>query len=250
MMLSSRLAFVERTPLSLLMASITIERRFCGPPNSANGGYCSGLIAAAANASVAVRLLKPPPLDVPLEVLECGEGIVEVRRGEELIAQTRPNRIPAPAIKPPAYVEAVHASQRYVGFDHHPFPTCFVCGPQRERGDGMRIFPGGLEGRDAVAAPWVADDSLAAPDGKVQPEFMWAALDCPGWLAALRDARIALLGELTVHIDRRVRIGDRCLVVGWRAGGSGRKHEAGTALYDEDGVLCAYGGAIWIEPRG
>jgi hypothetical protein len=79
---------------------------------------------------------------------------------------------------------------------------------------------------------------------------MWAALDCPGWLAALTDARVALLGEITVHIDRRVRIGDRCLVVGWRAGGSGRKHEAGTALYDEDEVLCAYGSAIWIEPRG
>jgi len=231
------------------MPSIVIERRFCGPPNSANGGYCSGLIAATTGASVAVRLLKPPPLDVPLEVLEHGEGIVEVRQGEQLIAQTRSNRIPAPTLKPPTYVEAVRASQRYVGFAHHPFPTCFVCGPQRERGDGLRIFPGALEGQDAVAAPWVADESHAAADGKVSPEFMWAALDCPGWLAVLKDARIALLGEFTVHIDRRVRVGDRCLVVGWRAGGSGRKHEAGTALYDEDGVLCGYGSAIWIEPR-
>lgn len=232
------------------MTSITIERRFRGPPSSANGGYCSGLIAAAAGASVAVRLLKPPPLDVPLEVVERGEGIVEVRRGEELIAQTRPHRIAAPAMKPPTYVEAVHASQRYVGFDHHPFPTCFVCGPQRQRGDGLRIFPGVLAGRDVVAAPWVADDSLAAPDGKVRPEFIWAALDCPGWLAALKDAQVALLGEFTAHIDRRIRIGDRCVVLGWRSGGSGRKHEAGTALYDEDGVLCGYAHAIWIEPRG
>lgn len=232
------------------MTSVTIERRFCGPPSSANGGYFSGVTAAVAGASVAVRLLKPPPLDVPLEVLERGEGIVELRLGEELIAQTRPNRIAPPKLRPPTYVQAVQASQHYVGFNHHPFPTCFVCGPNRLRGDGLRIFPGALEGRDAVAAPWVADESLAAADGKVRAEFMWAALDCPGWLATLADARVALLGELTAHIDRRVRIGDRCLVIGWRAGGSGRKHEAGTALYDEDGVLCAYASAIWIEPRG
>ena len=89
------------------MASVTIERRFCGPPSSANGGYFSGVTAAVAGASVAVRLLRPPPLDVPLEVLERGEGVVELRLGEELIAQTRPNRIASPTLRPPTYVQAV-----------------------------------------------------------------------------------------------------------------------------------------------
>lgn len=229
---------------------VIIDSRFCGPPRSANGGYFSGVTAALAGCSVAVRLLKPPPLDVPLEVAERGEGILELRHEGELIAQTRPDRVPAPTLRPPTYVEAIQASQRYVGFDRHPFPTCFVCGPQRERGDGLRIFPGALDGRDLIAAPWVADDSLAAEDGKVRPEFMWAALDCPGWLATATDARVALLGELTAHIDRRVHPGDRCVVIGWRISQDGRKHIAGTALYDEDGVLCGYAKAIWIEPRG
>lgn len=229
--------------------SVTIARRFCGPPTSANGGYFSGVVAALASRSVAVRLAKPPPLDVPLGVEELGEGILELRQGDDLIAQTRPNEVTAPPIRPPSYLEAIEASRRYVGFAHHPFPSCFVCGPQRQRGDGLRIFPGSLAGWDVVVAPWVADDSLAAEDGKVRAEFMWAALDCPGWLATVADARVALLGELSAHIDRRVHAGEHCVVMGWPMARDGRKHEAGTALFDEDGELCAYARAIWIEPR-
>ena len=236
-------------PYDARMPTISIARRFCGPPNSANGGYFAGVVAALARGCVAVRLLKPPPLDEPLEVAERSEGVLEVRRGAELIAETRPERVAAPALKPPSYLEAVEASRRYEGFAHHPFPTCFVCGPQRARGDGLRIFAGAVEGRELVAAPWLADDSLAAPDGKVRPEYMWAALDCPGWFAAVKGTRIAFLGELAAHIDRRVHAGEDCIVLGWRIDASGRKYEAGTALYDEDGELCAYARALWIEPR-
>jgi len=231
------------------MATVMIPRRFCGPPNSANGGYFAGSVAALAPSSVAVRLLKPPPLETELPVSVAADGSLEVRAGEEIIASTRAERVSAPDLTPPAYFEAVEASRHYSGFQRHPFPTCFVCGPQRARGDGLRVFPGPLRHRPLVAAPWVADGSLDAGDGKVRPEFMWAALDCPGWFACLPDARVALLAELSAHVDRRVHIDERCLVVGWRTGGSGRKHEAGTALYDEDGELCAYARALWIEPR-
>jgi len=231
------------------MGTVSIPRRFCGPPTSANGGYFAGRIAALAGVNVAVRLLKPPPLDTELEVIEVDKGMLEVRHAGEIIASTRPERVAAPQLTPPAYFEAVEASRHYSGFERHPFPTCFVCGPQRARGDGLRVFPGQLRGRPQVAAPWVADSSLDAGDGKVRPEFMWAALDCPGWLGCLPDARVALLAELSAHLDRRVHIDERCFVVGWRSGGGGRKHEAGTALYDEDGELCAYAHALWIEPR-
>lgn len=228
---------------------LTIAPRFCGPPASANGGYFSGRVAALAQRSVTVRLIKPPPLGVELEVEERGEGLLDVRQGPDLVAQTRPARAELPVLEPPSYLEAIEASRRYVGFAHHPFPTCFVCGPQRQRGDGLRIFPGGLAGRDLVAAPWVPDDSLRADGGKVRPEFMWSALDCPGWLAVMTDARVALLGELTVHLDRCVHIGEECVVAGWQTSSKGRVHEAGTALFSEDGEICGYGVATWIEPR-
>jgi len=232
-----------------LMTTVSIARRFCGPPNSANGGYFAGSVAALASCTVTVRLLRPPPLDTQLEVTQVAEGTLELRSGSELVASTRPERITAPAIAPPAYLEAVEASRHCVGLRSHPFPTCFVCGPQRARGDGLRIFPGPIGARAVVAAPWVADASLDGGDGKVHPGFMWAALDCPGWFAVLPDARVALLAELTAHVDRRVHTDERCIAVGWRIGGSGRKHEAGTALFDEDGELCAYARALWIELR-
>jgi len=231
------------------MSTLTIGRRFCGPPSSANGGYFSGSVAALAGRPVAVRLLKPPPLEVALAVHESQDGVLEVRCGADLIAETRLEKLNAPQVTTPSYMEAIEASRHYAGFQQHPFPTCFVCGPRRQRGDGLRIFPGPVGARDLVAAPWVADESLDAGDGKVRPEFMWAALDCPGWLATVRDARTALLGEMAAHIDRRVHTDEHCVVIGWEMSASGRKHEAGTALFDEDGELCAYARATWIEPQ-
>jgi hypothetical protein len=58
-----------------------------------------------------------------------------------------------------------------------------------------------------------------------------------------------LLGEYTAHVDRRVHVDEPCVVIGWRIATSGRKHEVGTALFDEDGELCAQAHALWIEPR-
>jgi hypothetical protein len=236
------------------MDAILVPARFCGPPTSANGGYFAGLVAAAAQRTLAVRLLRPPPLDTGMDLIELDDGHLEVRCGEELIATARPDSLSAPQVRAPDYLDAVEASRHYLGFHKHPAPSCFVCGPQRERGDGLRIFPGPLPAVPSavgrmVAAPWVADGSLDAGDGKVAAEFMWAALDCPGWLALTQDARPVLLAELTAHVDRRLHVDERCIAIGWGISSEGRKHRAGTALFDEDGELCGYARALWIEPR-
>lgn len=230
------------------MHTVTVQQRFCGPATSANGGYFAGLVASFSPQVVTVRLMRPPPLDTPLDVIEGPEGTLEVRHGENVIAQARPAQLSLTPPPPPSYVEAVEASTHYIGFSGHPAPTCFVCGPERERGDGLRIFPG-RTGEGIVAAPWVPDASLDQGDGKVRPEFMWAALDCPGWLAVAKDPRPILLGELTAHVDRLVHVGDSCIVIGWHIGSNGRKHDVGTAVFDGRGQLCAMGRALWIEPR-
>ena len=38
-------------------------------------------------------------------------------------------------------------------------------------------------------------------------------------------------------------------VLAWSVGSAGRKHYAGTAIFDEDGELCGRALATWIEPR-
>ena len=54
------------------MQPITIDRRYRGPPTSANGGYVCGLVANAIGGSGEVTLRAPPPLDQPLEDLRAG----------------------------------------------------------------------------------------------------------------------------------------------------------------------------------
>jgi hypothetical protein len=225
---------------------LIIERRFNGPPDSGNGGYVCGLFATALRTEVKVRLRVPPPLETPLEIEPRTEGGWSLRAGATEVATATPARLELQVPEPPRYVHAVWASQHYAGFRDHVFPGCFVCGPERRRGDGLRIFPGMLE-TGIVAAPWLPADDLDAGDGKVGAVFLWAALDCPGYFAVVGRRRVMLLGELHAHIDRRVHVGEPCRVIGWKLGDEGRKHYAGTAIFDEDGDLCAWARATWIH---
>ena len=81
-----------------------------------------------------------------------------------------------PAVTPEA---SRLASHRYVGHRRHLIPSCFNCGPLRAEGDGLRIFPGVVEEREVVAAPWTPAQSLANSEGIVEQEYVWSALDCP-----------------------------------------------------------------------
>lgn len=230
--------------------SVTIARRFNGPPDSGNGGYVCGAFAVAAGQDLRVRLHLPPPLELAM-TLGPGEaaGSLVLRDGARTVASGMPAQLSLDVPQAPPYVQAVWASQHYVGFKQHPFPDCFVCGPHRRRGDGLRIFPGLLDS-GIVAGPWIPADDLDGGDGKVAVEFHWAALDCPGYVAIVGDApRRLLLGEMQAHVDRRVHVGEPCTVIGWTLGADGRKHHSGTAIFDEDGELCARARATWIEVK-
>jgi hypothetical protein len=232
--------------------TLTIARRFQGPPDSGNGGYVCGLFAVTAGVDLRVRLLAPPPLETPLRVVRDADdaGRWQLCHDEQPCASgvvVEPLQLDVPHAPP--YVQAVWASQHYLGFREHTFPDCFVCGPHRRRGDGMRIFAGQLDS-GMVAAPWLPADDLDGGDGKVAVEFHWAALDCPGYFAAIGDRlRMMLLGEMQAHVDRRVHVGEACTVLGWHIGSDGRKHHCGTAIFDEDGELCARAKATWIEVK-
>jgi hypothetical protein len=231
------------------MSPLVIASRFCGPEGSANGGYFAGSVAARAGRTLTVRLLRPPPLETPLDTVEIADGTLAVMSGTERVAEARTGALTLDLPQPPSYFEAVEASRHYAGFKHHRFPMCFVCGTQRRRGDGLRIFAGPLAEGGLVAAPWVPDGSLDRGDGKVRPEFMSAALDCPGFYAASADDRMMLLGEITVHVNRLVHVGEPCTVIGWALEASGRKRAAGTAVFAEEGEVCGLARALWIEPR-
>src|SRR5262245_34963564 len=120
------------------MPTLTIAKRFCGPPHSANGGFFCGSVAALSAETLTVRLLKPPPLETALEATGLEDGGITVRHGDVLVAEARIGTLDLTPPEPPGYLQTLDASLKYAGFVEHPFPTCFVCGPQRARGDGSR----------------------------------------------------------------------------------------------------------------
>lgn len=231
--------------------SITIKKRFRGPPDSGNGGYSCAMLGRFIDGPAAVRLSVPPPLDVPLEVHKK-DGLVELFHMEKLVASGRPARLELDIPEPPGYAEAIAASSRFRGHVSHFYPGCFVCGPERESNDGLRIFAGPVEygtgPEGMVAAAWIPDATLVDSSGFVAPEFIWAALDCPGAYAFPEPVNGALLlGELAVSITGSVKDGEKCVLIGWEVNRQGRKHYTGTALFGESGSCRAVGYATWFE---
>jgi hypothetical protein len=213
---------------------VVIARRFRGPDDSGNGGYCCGAFAGGRDAAVTLRL--PPPLETPLLV---DDGVV--RDGDRVVAEVADAGVDLDPPAPVTWEEAVAARKPDVT---SPFPQCFVCGHARGD-DALHVHAGPVGGRDAVAAPWeVRADQVGR-------EFVWAALDCPGAYATGVVGRgVVVLGRLAAHVERVPSAGERCVVMGWSLGADGRKHDAGTAVFDASGGLVGIGRAVWIEPRG
>jgi hypothetical protein len=239
------------------MKFVAIEKRFCGPPKSANGGYVCGLLAAYIEGNAEVTLLAPPPLGEPLCIV-AGEHGVELRKQETTLAKGRAVRIDSPEVPIVSFGEAQDAVRRSpYDESRHPLPTCFVCGPQREEGDGLRIIPACLSPRPdkagMVAAPWTPTADLAGEDGTVASEFIWAALDCPtGFVAAgarhlgMTGNEAILLGRMNARIERRPHPGDRCVIVAWPTGRDGRKLFANSALLSSTAETLAVAQTTWI----
>lgn len=230
---------------------VEIASRFCGPPRSGNGGYVAGRVAAPlmrAGGWATVRLKAPPPLETALR-LTWADGQSRLFYGDTLIGEGRRAELSMEAPAWPGVERAEAAMASYLGFKAHAFPGCFVCGPDRAVGDGLRIFPGALGDGPVLASSWRVDASLADEHGVARPEFVWAALDCTGAFAVLPrpEGLTCVLGELSASLPGAARAGECCVALGWSLGGEGRKHLAGSAIYGEDGRLIGLARAVWVD---
>src|SRR5262245_9209504 len=179
----------------LRVDEITVARRFCGPPGSANGGYTAGLLASAYRLdhtdrldhtadAVEVTLRRPPPLDTAMTVRRT-DGGASLFTDDLLVAEARAGDLGAEPVEAVSFGDARQAETAYAGLAEHPFPGCFTCGPDREPGDALRLSPGPVDG-SRTACTWTPHESLARDDdpARARPEFVWACLDCPGgWTA-------------------------------------------------------------------
>ncbi len=222
--------------------NIRIDRRYRGPESSGNGGYSAGALAERLGEAAEVTLRLPPPLERPLAVVERGDGLA-LMDGDAVVAEAKPAAGPIEAIGPVSWREAVEAATRYEPFGPETFRGCFSCGLARDEGDGLRIYPGAVAGRErVVAAPWVAHEPSVP--------VVWAAIDCAGAYATSAHGRgETVLGRMAARIDRLPREGERCVVAGWAGEEDGRKLAAGTALWTEAGELLAVSRQTWIAPK-
>jgi hypothetical protein len=246
--------------------TIVVARQFRGPvldgAATGNGGYFCGLVAAAAPRvrAVEIRRRGGVPLETPLAVRALGDS-VEVLDEHGLVGRASPERLAVAVPAPPPLEMAAEASRRFLaaledGTVRHTFPECFVCGHRRAAGDGLRVFAGppggaGLErASDVRVAAWQPHPAFLDEAGRLRPEFIWCALDCPGGWALPGPINTGTLQvETLAPVDGRRPL----IVMGWRdtsapvRPGSRRRH-AGSALFDERGRLLALGAAIWVAP--
>ncbi len=228
---------------------VRLPSRFCGPPGSANGGYACGVVASDLSHPVEVTLHAPPPLEVDLS-LEVTGGTAQLLAEGVLVATAREADVAVPAPTPPAYERVLEASAQ---FDHnaysrsHAYPGCFTCGPEREEGDGLRIFPGAAERPDLRMWPWTP--RAFATDPAVPEPVVWAALDCQSGFAALAAAPSPapiVLGRMTAVLHAAVPAHEPVIVAGWPGSVEGRKRHAGSAVWSRDGRLLAASRTTWL----
>ncbi len=198
----------------------------------------------------------------PLEVERPGPDRVVLRDGESTVAEASRADLRIDLPRAVSFDEAKAASRAYPGLSAHLFPSCFGCGPEREPGDGLRVFPGQLAGSEIVAAPLVPDASLADETGLLGSELTWAAVDCPQlWaliLAAPSDAQDRVVtSRLAATLSGSLRAGQRYVVMAWPAGRDRDRLYADAAVLSEDGdpiavsrQTAAIVGPDWGVPLG
>jgi hypothetical protein len=230
---------------------LLVDERYCGPPGAANGGYLAGLLARELRGAVEVRLRAPAPLGKLLELRARPEGLA-LLDGETELATAAPTTLSLEVPEPPSFADACRVAGSCRALRTHPFPRCFVCGPERREGDGLGIFPGPLAGGESVAAPFVPSTDLADRSGAVRPELVWAALDCPSAFPLLEDESARrlepmVLGRLAAELRAPLRAGRNHVVLAWPIGLEGRRGLAGCAIFDEQHRCVALARATWVS---
>jgi len=133
---------------------VVIDARYCGPSETGNGGYVCGVIAKHVGANCEITLRQPPPLDQAMHITPSDKGW-HLLHDNAVIAEARAiDSLEIDLITAPSLDEATRASKDYVGCKVHPFPRCYVCGPERHEDDGLHIFAGPLGRDNAVASTW------------------------------------------------------------------------------------------------
>jgi hypothetical protein len=234
--------------------TVVIGRRYQSWEGVAHGGYVAGLAAARVGPECEVTLRHAAPFDQELRLEHGDDGQVEITDGDAVIVRGAPADVQVEPPPPVPFEEAASREWVHDTLTDHPTPDCFCCGYQRAEGDGLRVFPAPVPERELgqVAAGWIPAPAFAGDDRSLRTEFVWAALDCPGfWGMALSIGHMPNVITIRLGASLRgpVRPGEPHVVMGWPIAHRGRKFLCGSAIFGPDGTLRAAGRATWLAVR-
>ena len=234
--------------------SITIATGFNGPRLSGNGGYVGGVLAEKFGPADAVEVTfrSPIPIETPMAIDRAGD-VLRLLDGDTLVCEARAGSV-AHLVPPPAptdWADVLRRGEEGGSAPDSDFHQCIVCGRGRAVGDGLRVLGTAGPKPGYSLSCYLPHANHADAAGTIRREFVWGTLDCPGAFAVQDpdDMRPALTGRMTAKVIAPPKVGERCAVVGWRIGAEGRKLYSGTALYTEQGRLCALATCTWIVLR-
>jgi hypothetical protein len=235
--------------------TITIAQGFNGPRLSGNGGYVGGILAErftryfGGDGTVEITLRAPIPIERKLQVTRAGDALL-LGDGDTLVCEARAGSVEhlSPPPPPGDWNEVMRRGEEGGSAEDSDFHWCIVCGRARGVGDGLRVLGTAGPQPGTSLSCYLPHANHADQAGRIRPEFVWGTLDCPGAFAVQDpdDWRPAVTGRMTAKVIEPPRVGERCAVVGWRLGAEGRKLYSGTALYTEQGRLCAIAHCTWI----
>ncbi|MCQ4207929.1 hypothetical protein [Streptomyces longispororuber] len=215
-----------------------------GPSGSANGGYACGLFARTAADAVGtaavVQLHAAPPLDTELNV-QAHRGRASVWHEHELVATVSAARHEHPATAPFVTVAAAQrAGAIFKGATAHPFPSCVVCGTARTDPAALHLTPGEVDGMPGVTAcVWTPGD--------VDPDTVWAVLDCPGGWTLDQSGSPYVLGRMSARVHAVPPPGEPTVVVARNIETAGRTARVVSGLFGADGTELGRAEATWIR---
>jgi hypothetical protein len=265
---------------------LTIPRRYCGPPESGNGGWVSGAVAehvpiSADRPAVTVRLASPPPLDRALSLVvdpaprprstpgtggspgTDGTGDGTGRTGDgtgRTGGGTGGIGIPTVRLLDGDHLIATASASPDLDGDLPPPVDLAAARAAEARFEGLTDHP--FPTCFSCGTARDPDDALCLRPGplddgtgryattwvphEVAVPLVWASLDCPGGWSAGIAGRPMVLGTMTARVLALPAPGRLHVVIAWQRGSEGRKHHSGTALYSPDGSVLARAEATWI----
>lgn len=218
------------------IATVSIDGQFQGPDGIANGGYLAGRFGGHGPARIVLR--NPARVDTPLQAVRTHFGLT-LLDGEAQIMNVEPCDAPDPVGVIPSAAEIDDLSTP--DLTAHPFPRCFVCGPDNEQGLRILFRKTGV----GVAATFTLP--VTEPVGLPPHVAIAGALDCSSGWAVYAPSEAGVLGTFEYVVLNEPEPGQQLTVVAERRDRSGRKRIAGSSVFDTTGALVGTALATWID---